>query len=247
MAKQRRWVCPKCQSAKLAPSKPRKKDTRRFCLPCSEETGFLVERTCPALDREREEKATKAKAREETRLKKQEIRDRKKYDVGGLDFREEWRRLLKISRWAPSQLELNFRRSKAKELTSSSFQQIGLRPRWAANITVGSLPEYAYASLIWVMAWGTRNQLDRLELRRRLNLELRRLARKAYGIEISKDNAVFSTARQMMQKIREGLVPRFRPPGHAGSHDITRLRKLADMGDVGAKQELKRQLDRGAR
>lgn len=35
----------------------------RFCLPCSENSGTLVERTCPALDRKRAEKQARATAR----------------------------------------------------------------------------------------------------------------------------------------------------------------------------------------
>lgn len=46
----RRWVCPKCDAGCLAPSRPRKDDVRRFCLPCSAKTGRLVERVCPAAD-----------------------------------------------------------------------------------------------------------------------------------------------------------------------------------------------------
>lgn len=53
-AKLRRWVCPKCGTGCLAPSKPRLDDVRRYCLVCSESTGRLVLRHCPSIDRERE-------------------------------------------------------------------------------------------------------------------------------------------------------------------------------------------------
>lgn len=34
-----RWECPHCKNVKLAPSRPRMKDVRRYCLPCSERQG----------------------------------------------------------------------------------------------------------------------------------------------------------------------------------------------------------------
>lgn len=49
-----RWVCPSCGSGVNAPQRPRKNDVRRYCLVCSASTGFLVERTAPALDRRRD-------------------------------------------------------------------------------------------------------------------------------------------------------------------------------------------------
>ena len=65
--KMHRWICPNCESGVNAPSKPRGDDTRRFCLPCSQETGRLVKRTAPALDAKREKKtaARTEKARRE--------------------------------------------------------------------------------------------------------------------------------------------------------------------------------------
>jgi hypothetical protein len=59
----KRWQCPLCGSGKLAPSRPRKIDVRRYCLACSEKTGELVERRCPTLDRRREAVAAKKKQR----------------------------------------------------------------------------------------------------------------------------------------------------------------------------------------
>ncbi len=59
----RRWVCPTCGDGCLAPERPRRDDVRRYCLLCSAKTGRLVERTCPALDRERAEKAERATAK----------------------------------------------------------------------------------------------------------------------------------------------------------------------------------------
>lgn len=55
-AKRYRWVCGRCESAVLAPKAPRQDAVERYCLDCSAETGRLVERTCPALERQRQTK-----------------------------------------------------------------------------------------------------------------------------------------------------------------------------------------------
>ena len=51
MTKQARWKCEKCNDGLLAPSRPRKNDVRRYCLPCSAKQGTLVERIAPALEK----------------------------------------------------------------------------------------------------------------------------------------------------------------------------------------------------
>lgn len=65
MAKTRliRWVCPSCGTGKLAPSRPRRDDVRRYCLKCSERTGRLVERQAPALERKRATGAERSRER----------------------------------------------------------------------------------------------------------------------------------------------------------------------------------------
>jgi len=51
-----RWKCPTCNAGVIAPTKPRKNDVRRYCLPCSSKAGVLVERIAPALEKKREAK-----------------------------------------------------------------------------------------------------------------------------------------------------------------------------------------------
>jgi hypothetical protein len=125
----KRWTCPICGSGKLAPSRPRRDDTRRYCLSCSEKTGRLVQRECAALERQRgvaKERAVRkrqaaqerSKAREKAkdpfdmkgwfkRLQrldtfnvKREYRDRRKTEGG-------WALTTKLeSRWKRVELEL---------------------------------------------------------------------------------------------------------------------------------------------
>lgn len=105
----KRWTCPLCTAGKLAPGRPRRDDTRRYCLPCSEKTGRLVERVCAALEgaRAAREEAAKAKAakaavsRKATRSTKA-ADERARLTIGGAylsDFvRPYWRLLCEEAR-----------------------------------------------------------------------------------------------------------------------------------------------------
>lgn len=70
--KMMRWVCPNDDNheGKLAPSRPRKDDIRRYCLVCSEKTGRLVERVAPRLEAKRE----KAKAKTRVKAAKRRVK-----------------------------------------------------------------------------------------------------------------------------------------------------------------------------
>jgi hypothetical protein len=56
MAKQVRWKCSLCDDGLLAPTRPRKNDVRRYCLPCSAKSGRLVDRVAPSLEKKREKR-----------------------------------------------------------------------------------------------------------------------------------------------------------------------------------------------
>jgi hypothetical protein len=91
--KQVRWKCLNCNSGVLAPSRPRRDDVRRYCLPCSSKAGRLVERTAPALEKKRE--ATKSKATEKQKAKRAKAADAKTAQCG-FDVDKEAIRLWKI-------------------------------------------------------------------------------------------------------------------------------------------------------
>jgi len=74
MVKQIRWKCEQCDNGLLAPSRPRKNDVRRYCLPCSAKQGTLVERIAPALQKKREQRA----AFVSQKIKQQRQRERQK-------------------------------------------------------------------------------------------------------------------------------------------------------------------------
>ena len=58
-----RWKCEICDSGLLAPSRPRMNDVRRYCLPCSADTGKLVHRVAPSLEKKRADKKVVATKR----------------------------------------------------------------------------------------------------------------------------------------------------------------------------------------
>ncbi len=87
-ARNARWTCPKCGNTCLAPRRPRRDDVRRYCLDCSAATGRLVERTAPALEKQRAERATRIQqARREQTVKRRERLDAY-YTVDGVNLRE---------------------------------------------------------------------------------------------------------------------------------------------------------------
>ena len=66
--KKKRWVCPQCGVGKLGLQRPRKNDIIRYCFPCSEKAGVLVERVSPA-DINKKKKKEEAAARKKANAK----------------------------------------------------------------------------------------------------------------------------------------------------------------------------------
>lgn len=69
-AKRYRWECGECGRAKLGTQRPRRDSVVRYCLPCSERTGYLVETKSPVLERKslaKRVRATKKKGIKRTR------------------------------------------------------------------------------------------------------------------------------------------------------------------------------------
>ena len=57
--KRKKWVCPECGKGKLGLQRPRKNDIVRYCFPCSEKSGYLVERISPKDEAKKAKKAAK--------------------------------------------------------------------------------------------------------------------------------------------------------------------------------------------
>lgn len=92
----RRWVCPSCQSGVLAPERPRRDDTRRYCLACSTKSGRLVERTCPTLDRQRGLRAETLRYQRTVAKTTAERQAREQRTVAGIDLHDEARRFWRL-------------------------------------------------------------------------------------------------------------------------------------------------------
>lgn len=92
----KRWVCPRCGKGALAPERPRKDDARRFCLACSAQTGRMVERVSPALERERAEAKERTAAKSAAKSAKARDAERERRSIGGFDLDAEAKRLWKL-------------------------------------------------------------------------------------------------------------------------------------------------------
>lgn len=138
--KQYRWVCPLCSSGKLAPSRPRKDDVRRFCLPCSERTGRLVERLSPALERARRERAERRKTKDK-RKKAGERKRRQSYCQEAQERRQDREAALGL----PKSLQAYVRQmARLKTWRQARLEDVKVKIRWG-DICSGT----GHAKLEW--------------------------------------------------------------------------------------------------
>lgn len=89
VAKQARWRCPSCGHGHLAPRRPRRDDVRRYCLPCSQRTGRLVERVAPALEAQRAAKRERSGERRAGRARRERERERDRLTIAGVHLPSE--------------------------------------------------------------------------------------------------------------------------------------------------------------
>lgn len=139
----RRWVCPACGAGVLAPERPRKDDTRRYCLPCSAKTGRLVERTCPALDKARVERAARSAARTVTTRQRAAEAERAKHTAGPYDLIAEAKRFMRLPAMAGLKTfpAFEFRRSAHKWQSTGTAWDTW--PAARITITIGTNPHDA--------------------------------------------------------------------------------------------------------
>lgn len=128
-----RWTCPRCESAVLGSTRPRRNDVCRYCLPCSEKTGKLVERSPLALEKRRTEREAKQRTRAERAIEQARAEETAYYTVGGIDLREvvaeayrfsvahEWRSRRNLPTRVPS---LTVRRARTTSVYRRGFAAI---------------------------------------------------------------------------------------------------------------------------
>jgi hypothetical protein len=137
-----RWVCPNCGAGKLAPSRPRKDDVRRYCLPCSERTGRLVERLSPSLERQRRE-ATERRQKAAKRKRASKSTARRKYRETAVQRAQEREQALGL----PHRLTWYIRTfAKLETWREQALEDVDVKIRWSDRHYRGSS---GHAKLGW--------------------------------------------------------------------------------------------------
>lgn len=98
--KRKRWSCPTGDHpGVLGPGRPRANSIVRYCLPCSEKSGVLVERVCAANEKERARKTEAAKAKAQKKKVTKHRQDEKRFFVEGIDLRDRAIALCNLKAW----------------------------------------------------------------------------------------------------------------------------------------------------
>lgn len=198
--RQRRWTCPRCGAGKLAPSKPRRDDVRRYCLACSEATGRLVERTCAALEAKRVESAEQRAARAKAR-RAAEARRR-------AEQRE--RVAAHLSYWSPltGRIE-DARRDVVKVWKVARRIEPGLRAQPPEIVASRGHASYAYTSRAEIhLCRGSDWHTLVHEVAHFVQAE-RGLARRSDGKRAVHDRAFYRILRDLVEKLVPGLTVSF--------------------------------------
>lgn len=93
------WECEQCGSRKKGPDRPRRNSSVRYCFPCSDTRGKLVERRCPSLDRQR---AAKKRRREVARERARQVERAGRMEVEGVNLMERLVILSSLPCWSQS-------------------------------------------------------------------------------------------------------------------------------------------------
>ncbi len=83
-----RWQCPNGCKAVMGPRRPRKNNICRYCLPCSEKAGILVERFAPTLQKGRDQDQQKRQAKQAKAAETKTRQEGKHFQFNGIDVRE---------------------------------------------------------------------------------------------------------------------------------------------------------------
>lgn len=102
-----RWVCPNgLHPGVLGPTRPRRDNIVRYCLPCSMKAGRLIERTAPALQKKREVQKDKTQEKAKTKAQREKEKARRQTHIqvrevdgsmGEIDVKKTIRRMMKLA------------------------------------------------------------------------------------------------------------------------------------------------------
>lgn len=137
-----RWKCPECGGGLLATARLRSRDVRKYCLKCSKETGLLVERSSPALENERQRRKGIQKRKKKKQAEKAREKERQYYTVGGIDLRDELKRMRRLKAFGGAKGSLANRNITLKIRRSSSFPstRLGYAKYWNGEIGITAYP-----------------------------------------------------------------------------------------------------------
>jgi len=128
-----RWNCPNGCPGVLGPSRPRMNNICRYCLPCSQTAGILVERGAPALNQKRMKTAKRHKEKKQSAANREEARELERHSIAGLDLRAVVKLAGRLPALRPAaKMPWKLRRS-AEGYTSGSFRW----SHWAVTLPVG--------------------------------------------------------------------------------------------------------------
>jgi hypothetical protein len=141
--KQVRWKCPNdIHAGVLGPSRPRRDNLCRYCIPCSQRVGKLVERVAPTVEKQREVQAAHAKQKRETKTRRAKEKEKAYYVIAGVNLQAEMKRLVKLKafggrqgRMARQIPNLVVRRCKSHPRT-----RLGSASPWENKIIVAAYP-----------------------------------------------------------------------------------------------------------
>jgi hypothetical protein len=110
------------------------KDIRRFCIPCSQETGKLVDLICPA----RETQKKKTQERAARKAKEAREKENQKYFLSdGTDTRPIWKKVRGLKTWAREGTRYGTVARRAS-IPTRPIQELGISPadEWALQAIV---------------------------------------------------------------------------------------------------------------
>ena len=213
-----RWVCPLCQKGRLAPKSIRNDDVRRYCLPCSEKTGRLVQREIPSLVKKNEARAARraeklaAKRARIADKKQRAARDREAYPWNLEALRTAWGHL---ATWECnlSKIPLKIRRGTSQRTSGRA---------WSSGrmcVTAGLDAKYGYMVLLHEMAHIAGWYRPKASQFRHHSVEykscLRSAAKELLGVEIG-GKTVYEVDEEIAKAfqvwIDAGKLPAYIPP-----------------------------------
>lgn len=137
-AKRTRWECPTGEHpAVLGPTKPRRDNIVRYCLPCSQATGKLVERVAPVVERRRVEQAARTTAKRKAREARTKAKEDAYFTVAGVDLRVELKRMARLPAFRGRKGRL-YRRTPSLVVTRRKYvpSRLGAASPWENKIWI---------------------------------------------------------------------------------------------------------------